>query len=171
MGERIAPRSSDVKSCPMSWTYPVRKLTPVGLFAGALTCGAGVALAASLQAHGLGNWKAVAILCVIALVAESRPMRISAALELTVSFIPMVLAAVLFGPGAGALVGLAAMLGVRDGPRLKWIVYAADRTLAGAAGGAVALSIERSIGASTLMQVLVATVAASVAMAAVDEAI
>ncbi len=146
----------------------MRKLTPVGLFAAALTCGAGVALAASLHAHGLGNWKAVAILCVIALVAEGRAMRISTALELTVSFIPMVLAAVLFGPGAGALVGLAAMLGDRDSPRVKWIVYAADRTLAGAAAGAVALAVEQSLGNSTLLEVLAATVAAAFAMAAVD---
>ena len=149
----------------------MRKLTPVGLFAAVLTCGAGVALAASLHTHGLGNWKALAILCGIALIAESRPMRISPALELTVSFIPMVLAAVLFGPGAGALVGLSAMLGTREGPRLKWVVYASDRTLAGAAGGAVAFAIERSLGASTLLDVLVATVGASVAMAAVDQTI
>ena len=98
-------------------------------------------------------------------------MRISAALELTVSFIPMVLAAVLFGPGAGALVGLAAMLGDRHSPRLKWVVYAADRTLAGAAAGMVALAVERSLGSSTLLEVLAATVAAAFVMTCVDAVI
>ena len=74
---------------------------------------AGLALglvAASWSLHGLGRWDVVLVLAVIAHVAEGRSMRVSTRVEVSVSFMPLAMAAVLFGPAAAALVGAAAML-------------------------------------------------------------
>ena len=50
------------------------------------------------------------VLALIAHVAEGRSMRVSPRVEVSVSFMPLALAAVLFGPAAAAIVGAAAML-------------------------------------------------------------
>ena len=63
---------------------------------------AGLALglvAASWSLHGLGRWDVVLVLAVIAHVAEGHSMRVSPRVEVSVSFMPLALAAVLFGPG------------------------------------------------------------------------
>jgi len=66
-------------------------------------------------AHGVGRWESVLILAVVAYVAESRTVRISTRVELSGSLIPLVMAAVLFGPAAAAIVGLTLLIGLLAG--------------------------------------------------------
>jgi hypothetical protein len=100
----------------------VQNLTSVRVYASVL---AGLALglvAASWSLHGLGRWDVVLVLAVIAHVAEGRSMRVSPRVEVSVSFMPLALAAVLFGPAAAGLVGAAAMLH-REGPLERFLIY------------------------------------------------
>jgi putative nucleotidyltransferase with HDIG domain len=89
------------------------------------------------------------VLAVIAHVAEGRSMRVSPRVEVSVSFMPLALAAVLFGPAAAALVGGAAMLH-REGPLERFLIYVSGKSLAGCAAGWTALIAEQAIGTETL---------------------
>jgi hypothetical protein len=80
-------------------------------------------------------------------VTERVSVRLSQTLELSISGIPAVFAAVLFGPLAAGVVGSASMLGdpellSRGGPgrapRLKWATYTSTRFITGAASGLAA---------------------------------
>jgi putative nucleotidyltransferase with HDIG domain len=114
---------------------------------------------------------AVIVLAAVAAVAERSGVRLTKSIELSLSFLPAVLAAVLFGPLAAAVVGSATMLGDpelvsrpdRDrAPRLKWAAYTSSRFIIGAFTGLAAqfavTHISSEVGgliAATLTAVLV----------------
>ena len=125
-------------------------------------------LAAALALGGIGDWRVVAILAAYAFVAEGRPMRVSSAVELAVSFIPIIMAAVLFGPGAGALVGVCGMLGDRGGPWERWAIYASDRAVSGAVAGLAAELVTNAWSTTSLPSLLAASAAAATGLAVVD---
>jgi putative nucleotidyltransferase with HDIG domain len=118
-------------------------------------------VAASWSMHGLGRWDVVLVLALIAHVAEGHSMRVSPRVEVSVSFMPLALAAVLFGPAAAALVGGAAMLH-REGPLERFLIYISGKSLAGCAAGAAALIAEQSIGTETLVVLVGVAALASV---------
>jgi putative nucleotidyltransferase with HDIG domain len=89
----------------------------------------------------------VGILAVAAAIAERSSVRLTKSTEQSISVLPTLLAAVLFGPLAGATVGAASMLGDpelisrgnRDrAPRLKWATYSSTRFIGGAVTGLAA---------------------------------
>jgi len=125
-------------------------------------------LSLALILTGVGDWQVVALLALVAFVAEGRPMRVSSAVELAVSFIPIIMAAVLFGPGAGALVGVCGMLGDRRGPWEKWAIYAGDRAASGALAGVAAALVTDNWSSTSLPSLLAASAAAATGLAAVD---
>src|SRR5438128_1254365 len=130
---------------------------------------AGVAvLALALALAGIGDWQVVALLALVAFIAEGRPMRVSSAVELAVSFIPIIMAAVLFGAGAGALVGVIGMLGDRGGPWEKWAIYASDRAASGAVAGVAAAIVTNLWSTTSLPSLLAASAAAATGLAVVD---
>jgi putative nucleotidyltransferase with HDIG domain len=116
-------------------------VTSIRLFAGVLTLLAGLALGSALALDGLRSWPIVAALACVAAVAERRSFQLSPGVYVSVSFLPMALAAVTQGPAAAALVGGIAMLGDREGPIERFTIYTAGRTLSGAAGGFAAAAI------------------------------
>jgi putative nucleotidyltransferase with HDIG domain len=118
-------------------------------------------VAASWSLHGLGRWEVVLVLAVIARVAEGRSMRVSPRVEVSVSFMPLALAAVLFGPAAAALVGGAAMLH-REGPLERFLIYFSGKTLAGCAAGWTALVAERALDTHSLVALVGVAAAASI---------
>ena len=139
----------------------MQNLTSVRVYASVL---AGLALglvAASWALHGLGRWDVVLVLAVIAHVAEGRSMRVSPRVEVSVSFMPLALAAVLFGPAAAGLVGAAAMLH-REGPLERFLIYLSGKTLAGCAAGWTAVVAERMVGVDSLMTLVAVAAVASV---------
>jgi putative nucleotidyltransferase with HDIG domain len=131
---------------------------------------AGLALglvAASWSVHGLGPWGVVLVLAVIAHVAEGHSMRVSPRVEVSVSFMPLALAAVLFGPAAAAVVGGAAMLH-REGPLERFLIYLSGKTLAGCAAGWSAVLVERIVSLDSLVALVGVAAVASVVGTAVE---
>jgi putative nucleotidyltransferase with HDIG domain len=143
-------------------------LTQIRGFAALVTGLALAGLALGLAEHGLGRWQVLVVLAVVALIAEGQYMPVTDHLELSVSFIPIVLAAVLYGPAAGGLVGLAGMLGDRRGPLVRFVIYTASRTVAGVLAGALALWTVQVVGRATVLEVLTATLAAALGYMAID---
>src|ERR1700687_1082000 len=88
---------------------------PIRAYAASLALVALLITVAAAVAGGVGRWEAIALLAAVGFAAESRTIRISTRVELSGSLIPLVMAAVLFGPAAAALVGLASMLSDRRG--------------------------------------------------------
>src|SRR5438874_464537 len=97
--------------------------------------------AASLVASGYGIgtvWSTLA-LALIAAVAERGRVRLTDTTEESISLLPMLFAAVLFGPIAGMFVGAASLIGeFGQPPYLKWVTYTSTRAICGAATGLAA---------------------------------
>jgi putative nucleotidyltransferase with HDIG domain len=119
----------------------MRNVTSIRAFAGVLTLLAGLALGTALAVDGLRSWAVMAALAAVAAIAERRSFQLSPGVYVSVSFLPMALAAVTQGPAAAALVGGIAMLGDREGPIERFTIYTAGRTLSGASGGFAAAAI------------------------------
>ena len=81
----------------------------------------------------------LAILCVIALVAERQSVFISPSTQVSVSVLPLLFAAVVFGPLAAMLVGAFAMLADFGPPFTRWITWTASRSLVGGLAGVAAV--------------------------------
>jgi putative nucleotidyltransferase with HDIG domain len=115
--------------------------------------------------YGLETPVAVIALGVAAAVAERSSVRVTRATEQSISVLPTLFAAVVFGPLAAATVGGASMLGDpelvahRDpdrAPRLKWATYTSTRFIGGAAMG-LAAQVVLTIVPSTLGGLIAAT--------------
>ena len=106
-----------------------------------------VAGALLLAGYELESPATVIALALVAAVAERSSVRLTRTTEQSISVIPTLIAAVLFGPLAAAVVGAASMLGdpelvaPRDSdraPRLKWATYTSTRFIGGALTGLAA---------------------------------
>jgi putative nucleotidyltransferase with HDIG domain len=131
-----------------------------------------LAVAASSLAVGIaltgarldGPLWAIALLALFALAAEQQPVRLSASSEVTVSLVPVLFAAVAFGPLAGMLVGAAGLLGDARRPYARWVVWMSSRSLAAGLAGLAALGVGAtegslsSLAAGVLLAFLVDTV-------------
>ena len=115
----------------------------IALVAAAIVVGASLILAG----YGLEAPLTVLALALAAAAAERVSVRLTKTTELSISGIPALFAAVLFGPLAAGAVGAASMLGdpeltsARDpdrAPRLKWATYTSTRFMIGAATGLAA---------------------------------
>jgi putative nucleotidyltransferase with HDIG domain len=89
---------------------------------------------------GMPSWWKLALLAVVAGVAERQAVRVSTNVEMTVSFLPFVFTAVAFGPSAAFVVGAVSNLAVLKPPYLRWGVYTPARALTGAMTGLAATS-------------------------------
>jgi putative nucleotidyltransferase with HDIG domain len=108
---------------------------------------------------------AVLALALAGAVAERSSVHVTRATEQSISVLPTLFAAVLFGPLAAAVVGAASMLGDpeliahRDpdrAPRLKWATYTSTRFIVGAAMG-IGAQAALTIVPSTLGGLIAAT--------------
>src|SRR5436305_10250887 len=99
--------------------------------------GAGAAMASALLAEGVGiaEWTPTLALAFVALVAERQSVRLSPNLEISVSFLPFILAASLLGPIAAMCVGAISLVSQFGTPHIRWVVWTSTRALVcGAAG-------------------------------------
>lgn len=141
----------------------------------ALLVGASVAAGSLLEPH-FGNYLAVLGLCAVAAAAERGRVQLTATTETSISLVPAVFAAGMFGPLAALVVGAASLAGEFPPllPREKrrqlegkgslyqrWRIYTLSRGLSGAATGAVAWIIEQHVAQGTT-QVVVGVACASV---------
>ncbi len=112
----------------------------VGAYVGTLASAAvAVAVALVLKGHGLGDEWSVGALCVIAAISERGLVRLTSTTSQSISILPTLCAAVLFGPLAAMLVGAASLIGeFGQPPHLKWVTYTSSRAIGGAATGLAA---------------------------------
>lgn len=128
-----------------------------------------LALAAGLGLAGEGGelpWFAVAALGIVAWLAEKQSVRLTKNLEMSVSVLPVLFAAVVYGPLAAMAVGACALLAEFGQPYERWLLWTSTRALAGGFAGLVALAI--TDGQQTFGLLLSAVAAAGVVEALTD---
>lgn len=99
-----------------------------------------------------------------ALWAEQHHVRITPNAEMTVSVLPVLFAAVVFGPLDAMIVGAVGLLGDLGTPHLRWAIWTAMRALAGGLAGlaaALVLSEGKAFGVLVAAVALAAVVEAS----------
>jgi putative nucleotidyltransferase with HDIG domain len=135
---------------------------------GALTV-VNIAFAAGLviTGHGLGSPWVVAGLATIAALSERGSVRFSSTIEQSVSLLPALFAAVLFGPLAAIFVAAASAAGDFRRPYVRWAVYTASRALSGGIIGLVAMDAENATP-NRLASIVVATALAAVIAGLLD---
>jgi putative nucleotidyltransferase with HDIG domain len=125
------------------------------------------------QEAELGNPFTVAALAVVAACAERGSVKFSVSTEQSISLLPTLYAAVLFGPLPAAIVGAASMLGDPElfakaapgrAPRMKWAAYTSTRFIGGAVSGLIAVEaaglVSGDFGAIVLASLAAAVVGA-----------
>lgn len=124
---------------------------------------ASVGTVAALWLHGyrLPPLWAVVVLGALAALAERQSVAVTERTTMSVSFLPVVFAAVVFGPLGGFAVGAISNIGDLRASRLKWLVYTAIGGLTAAAAGLAAAPFLHS--ATNLGGYFLASLAASVA--------
>jgi putative nucleotidyltransferase with HDIG domain len=130
----------------------------------AATYAGGLGLAALLTAvgllasgFGLGAVWAVVLLALVGAVAERGQVHLTKTTVASISVLPTLFAAVLFGPIAGMVVGAASLLGeLGQPPHLKWLTYTSSRAIGGAVTGLVA-SYVMTLPRSDIVGVAIAT--------------
>lgn len=124
---------------------------------------------------GGGNWWVVLVLGIVAAFAERGTVLLGKDTEQSISLVPTLFAAVLFGPLASMVVAGASMLGevtrheawAFDRPVLRLAVYTNSRLITGAVAGFVAAAASQ-LGSTGISDVVLATTAAAVAAEALD---
>ena len=110
---------------------------------------------------------AVGALAILGAAAERVRVRLSSNLELSISLVPTLFAAVALGPLAAMLVAMASMAGDLRRPYLKCVVYTLSSSLTGAATGVVA-GIAATWADSLAGSIALATIAGAVTAQVLD---
>jgi putative nucleotidyltransferase with HDIG domain len=129
-----------------------------------------IALAAGLVALGydLGDGWTVAALCVIAAISERGLVRLTSTTSQSISILPTLFAAVLFGPLAAMLVGAASLVGeIGQPPHLKWVTYTSSRAFSGAVTG-LAASYCLSVVSGDFVGIAIATLVGAIVAEVLD---
>jgi putative nucleotidyltransferase with HDIG domain len=131
-----------------------------------------VAVAAALFLAGVtvtaSAWFVIA-LGVMGLVAERQVVQISANVQISVSVLPLLLAATLFGPLEAMLVAVVTLASDFKRPYTRWAIWTSSRALAGAGAGLAAAAIAAEN--PTFGNVCATVAAAALAEAVIDTAL
>ena len=140
----------------------------MAVYVGALGLAA-FALACALVASGerLDRIWPTAALAVLSAIAERGRVRLSSNLELSISLLPTLFAAVVLGPLAAMVVAAASMIGDFRGTRMKWAIYTLSESITGALTGVVA-GVAATAVDGKLASIAVATLAGAVTSQALD---
>jgi putative nucleotidyltransferase with HDIG domain len=84
----------------------------------------------------------MAVLAVSALVSERQSVRLTSRAAVSVSSLPIVLAAVIYGPFAAIVVSFASLLCDFRAPYARWITWTSSRSIAAGSAGAIALYVD-----------------------------
>ena len=135
--------------------------TPIHVWAFGLSTAA-LALAGALLAFGstMGPWVATALFALVAAVTERQSVRLSAQVEISVSFLPFILAAALLGPVSAMVVGAASLVTLFGAPHVRWVIWTASRALVCGAAG-IAAAAAGGMSATSFVGILPAVIAAS----------
>ena len=141
--------------------------TVLAWFAG-LTAFAVAAFGCFLVAESpLPAWWQILALIAVGGIAERQSVRVTAEVEMSVSFLPFVFTAVAFGPFAAFLVALGASATDFRRPLLRWAVYMPARALTGAVTGLAAAALATP-GSGSFGRLLLATLVAGLVNFAAD---
>ena len=106
-------------------------------------------------------------LAVAAAVAERGSVKLSSTVDESISALPMLFAAVLFGPLAAMIVAAASMLGDFTKPYLRWSIYTSSRAITASIVGAVAFAVSGAIE-NRSVAIAVSTIVAAVVAQVLD---
>ena len=102
------------------------------------------------------------------MLAERQPVRVSANLEITVSVLPVVFAAVEFGPLTAMAVGALGLVVTFESPYVRWLIWTCGRALAAGLAGLGAMAMFHQLPSGQLFG---AVLVAVVVLEAVDAAL
>ena len=97
----------------------------------------------------------------LAVLAERQSVQLTANIELSVAFLPLLFVAVVFGPLPAALIGAITVLPDFGRPYTRWVIWTANRTIIGGMAGLAALATgthDHTIGAILAATFLAASV-------------
>jgi putative nucleotidyltransferase with HDIG domain len=145
-----------------------RRQTLLYAYAGLLGLAA-ISLVAAMVSAGmvLGSPYPIAVLAVVAVLAERQSIRLTPSVEVSIASITFVFAAVAFGPLAAVLVGAAGMLAVLGRPLLRWGIWTASRTIVAAFVGLTAAAFGTQV--TNNVGLLVAAVGGAVVVEALAD--
>jgi putative nucleotidyltransferase with HDIG domain len=128
---------------------------------------AALAVGLTLAGWTLGTTGVVLALALVAAAAERGRVRLGDRFEASITLVPMLLAAVLFGPIAAMLVSVVSLVDRLRRPYLKWATYTCTSSIAGAAAG-LAAAEARDLSTAGLTPFVLATLSATVIAEAMD---
>ncbi|HSK15978.1 MAG TPA: HD-GYP domain-containing protein [Gaiellaceae bacterium] len=135
--------SFDQTQLGLGRTLKRSKPEPIAIFAVALALAAlGLALTLILAGGAVAPAWALVVLSVLSALAEKRPVRVSPNTEITVSLLPVVFTAVVFGPLSAMVVGAAGLLVTFGRPRMRWFTWTGSAALSGGLAGVAAASVQ-----------------------------
>jgi putative nucleotidyltransferase with HDIG domain len=103
----------------------------------------------------------LAALAVSAFLAERQSVRLTSRAAVSVSSLPIVLAAVIYGPFAAIVVSVASLLCDLRAPYARWITWTSSRSIAAGCAGAVAIYLDGA-GSHGFGRVVAAVAAATI---------
>lgn len=108
---------------------------------------------------GRSAWPLVAF-ALLAVLAERQSVQLTANIELSVAFLPLLFVAVVFGPLPAAVIGAITVLPDFGRPYTRWVIWTANRTIIGGMAGLAALlaGSDHTIGAILAATFLAASV-------------
>jgi putative nucleotidyltransferase with HDIG domain len=116
-----------------------------------------LALSDALEHRGSFSAVPVLVLAGAVVAAEAFPSNVTTRLEVTSASVVITLAAALFGPLGGLLVGAAGALLDLRGPRARWLTYTGMYSLEGFVGGTLAATVtDTGTGATAKATILAA---------------
>lgn len=115
----------------------------------------------------VGTLWIIGALALAAAIAERASVRLTSTTEESISLLPTLFAAVLFGPLAAMIVGATSNLGDFRAPYMKWAVYTCTRALGGAVAGLVAVGAG-SLASNRLAAVAITTALGALALVVLD---
>jgi HD-GYP domain-containing protein (c-di-GMP phosphodiesterase class II) len=101
----------------------------------------GLVLLIAAIGDGVGNPLVVVLLATVAAIAERGRIQLRSQLSASISLVPILFAAVLFGPLAAAIVAAASLISEFHRPYLRWASYTASRVITAVLTGLVAQTV------------------------------
>jgi putative nucleotidyltransferase with HDIG domain len=117
--------------------------------------------------HQLGSGWIVAALAILAAAAERGNIHLSRTVQVSVSALPTLFAAIALGPLAAMIVSTASMCGDFAPPYMKWAIHTSTRALSGGLTGLVATAAA-SLSTSNIGSIAISTTVAVIANQLLD---
>jgi putative nucleotidyltransferase with HDIG domain len=143
--------------------YPIRLRLCIALLG---LIAASLAVTFPVAGWPSGNIWVVAFLALVAATAERGRVKLTNSTEVSISLVPTLFAAVLFGPVASLLVAASSFLADLRRPYLKWLSYTSSRAIAGCLAGVAAFEVPTP--GHTFARLTIATVSSAAVAGSLD---